>query len=92
MKDINGKKLAVGDRVRIVGVPDLTGMRGKGKAQAKKVFEKLLGTYKRVAGFDRRGNAEFWFRILGGPQKGMHWVAMETHLLRRPVSRLGQAS
>jgi len=47
------------------------------------VFEHLLGRYKTIAGFGTYGHAELSFRIRSGSHKGLHWVWLEPHLLRR---------
>jgi len=62
-------------------------MTRSSRAESRPVFEHLLGTYRRIAGFDAHGHAELFFRIRGGRAKGMHWVAIEPFLLRKPVAR-----
>jgi len=47
------------------------------------VFRRLVGSYRRIAGFDRYGNAELMFRIRTRRHRGLHWVLIEPHLLRR---------
>jgi hypothetical protein len=78
--------LRVGDRVRVLAVPDLAGMSPRGLAAARPVFARLVGTYRRIAAFDERGNAELVVRLRGGPHAGLHCVAIEPDLLalRRP--------
>ena len=77
-KDITGARLKVGDIVRIVGVPDLTTL----PATSLPVFKFLVGKYKRISEFDDYGHAGIMFQIRKGRHKGMHWVALEPHLLR----------
>lgn len=62
-------------------------MARRTEAESRPVFEHLVGTYRRIAGFDERGNAEFFFRIRDGKRRGFHWVAIEPFLLRKPVGR-----
>jgi len=81
-KDVLGQRLQVGDIVRIVGIPDLSGMSADCQAESLPVFEHLVGRYKRIAEFDEYGNAWLRFKIRGGPHAGDHSVAMEPYLLR----------
>lgn len=50
--DADGKALKLGDRVRVLGVPDLSGMRPSARAESAPVFAHLVGTVKRIFGFD----------------------------------------
>lgn len=59
--DRNGKPIRVGDVVRIIGVPDISGMSPDGLAEALPAFEYLVGKYKRVQAFDENGHAEIGF-------------------------------
>jgi hypothetical protein len=68
-----------GDVVRVVGVPDLAGIR---RPEVRRVFRHLVGTYRRVRGFDERGNVELVFRIRDGRDRGLHVVGIEPSLLR----------
>jgi hypothetical protein len=70
--DVAGRTLNQGDEVRVVGVPDLGGMSPAGRRETLPVFRHLVGTYKRIAGFDRYGHAELMFRIRGGRHRGLH--------------------
>ena len=81
--DVNGKRLKVGDRVRILGVPDLSWMAAKQRDESSKVFKHLVGLEKRILGFDELGNAELVFQIRKGNSRGLHVVGIETALLRR---------
>jgi hypothetical protein len=82
--DRNGKNLRVGDKVRIVGVPDLSGMAAKQRAQSLPVFEHLVGSYKTIEGFDQFGCAGFTFAINKGQFCGYHTVWIEPFLLHIP--------
>ncbi len=98
-RDCQGQKLSIGDRVRVIGVPDLASMASRPRAETARVFRHLVGTYRRVDSFDRRGFVGLFFRIRRGPLKGRHWVGIEPHLLRRaggstsnkPLERTGSA-
>jgi hypothetical protein len=46
------------------------------------VFQHIVGSYKRVRGFNRLGHAELSFRILHGASAGLHTVWIEPRLLR----------
>ena len=79
--DRDGKRVRVGDLVRIVGVPDLTGM-GALRAESQPVFEHIVGQSKRIREFDELGFAWLDFTIRKGKSKGWHSVAMEPCLLK----------
>ena len=80
--DVTGRKIHVGDCVRIVGVPDLSAWRPEQRAETEPVFEHLVGRYQQVAGFDRYGHVELEFSIRKGEHAGLHWVWIEPYLLR----------
>lgn len=83
--DRNGRPLRAGDKVRIVGVPDLSsGMAPECVAESRPVFEYLVGRYKKIAHFNELGLAWFDFSIPGGKLKGLHGVAIEPFLLHLP--------
>jgi len=65
-KDRNGRKLSVGDRVRVVDVPDLSGMSRHGVMESLPVFQYLVGKYKRIAAFNEYGYAELNFFVPSG--------------------------
>ena len=98
-RDCNGQRLRPGDRVRVLAVPDLVGMGKRPKAETARVFQHLVGTYRRIDSFDRLGFVRLVFRIRRGALKGLHWVGIEPHLLRRaggsasnrPLERTGSA-
>jgi hypothetical protein len=79
-RDRDGRVIREGDLVRIVGVPDLRNC----PARTHRVFHHLVGTYRRVWGFDELGNAELVFRIRTGRDRGLHVVGIEPHLLSAP--------
>ena len=80
--DVTGKRIRVGDVVRVVGVPDLSTMAPTPRAESLRVFRYLVGRYKRVVAFDEQGLAELSFRIRSGRSRGDHTVWIEPHLLR----------
>lgn len=79
--DARGLPLRSGSRVRIVGVPNLSGMKQPDRRLSERVFRHILGTCKRVSGFDQYGCAEIFFTIRRGPSRGLHSVAIEPFLL-----------
>jgi hypothetical protein len=81
-KDVRGERIRVGDIVRIIGVPDLSGMSVECRAESLPVFKHLVGTYKRVEEFDEFGQAWLRFRIRKGPHSGFHSVGIEPYLLK----------
>ena len=62
-RDVLGRRLKPGDMVRVVGAPDLRGMSPADLRQARTAFRHVLGTYRRIDGFDRPGLAEISFRV-----------------------------
>jgi hypothetical protein len=87
--DRNGRRIKIGDYVRIVGVPNLSGMSPEGVAECLPAFEHLVGKYKRVAAFDEYGCAEFSFHMRhpNGERSG-HFVWIEPFLLHVPQPRV----
>ena len=81
-KDVTGRPIRVGDIVRIIGVPDLSGMSAECRAESLPVFKHLLGTYKRVEEFDEYGFAWLRFKIRKGSSAGYHMVGIEPYFLR----------
>lgn len=65
-------------------------MHPEAQEESLAAFEHLLGTYRRIAEFDEHGFAGIWLRIRRGPLAGMHWVAIEPELLRKPQRRRGR--
>ena len=80
--DRAGNRIHVGDRVRIVAVPDLSGMSDPMRSETEAVFRHILGSYRRVAGFDESGNVWLRFTIRCGEHAGWHSVGMEPYLIR----------
>ena len=88
-KDVTGERIRIGDIVRVIGLPDLSGMSDECRAESRPVFKHLLGTYKRVEEFDEFGQAWLRFKIRNGPHAGYHSVGIEPYLLR--VRRVGKS-
>ena len=82
-RDRGGQRLKPGDPVRVLAVPNLSGMAKRPRAETARVFQHLVGTSKRVDSFDHLGFARLTFRVRKGALKGRHWVGIEPHLLRR---------
>ena len=86
-QDVTGRPIKVGDLVRIVGVPDLSGMSADCRLESLPIFRYLVGKYKRIQEFDEFGHAWLNFKIRKGPHAGFHWVAIEPCLLRVRIAR-----
>lgn len=80
--DVTGRRIEVGDLVRVLAVPNLSGMHPAIRKESEPVFAHIVGTYKRVIDFDKYGHIELFFRIRTGPHRGLHSVWIEPHLLR----------
>lgn len=81
-KDARGRTIRKGSRVRIVGVPDLSGIRDHRQRRiVEAVFQHLQGQCKKVRGFSRYGFAEIFFKIRDGRLAGWHGVEIEPRLL-----------
>lgn len=74
--------MCVGDLVRVIGVPDLSGMAEPYRSQSDAVFKHLVGKYKRVAEVDEHGLVWLRFTIRAGQHSGWHSVGIEPWLLR----------
>ena len=85
--DRDGCKLQVGDIVRVIGVPDLAGMRQEARNESQPVFEYLKNKYKKIIGFDEIGNAELEFRISREEPPCCHTVWIEPFLLKKRIPR-----
>jgi hypothetical protein len=79
--DAKGRRIRKGDRVRIVGMPDLISMSKNSRPEVESVFRHIRGTCKRVRGFTRYGFAEIFFKIRTGRHAGLHSVEIEPALL-----------
>src|ERR1041385_1717772 len=92
-KDVAGERIRIGDIVRIIDVPDLSGMSEECRAVILIDFTHLVGTYKRVEEFDEYGQAWLRFKIRNGPHAGYHLVGIEPYFLRvRRKAKSGPAS
>ena len=82
--DATGRRIKVGDTVRIVGLPKLDGMREDVLEEfgTREVFTYLVGKYKKVWDFDEFGCVELFFNIDKSPCSGTHSVAIEPWLVR----------
>lgn len=80
--DATGRRIRVGDTVKVIGVPDLTGMVPESVKESLPVFEYLVGKYKIVEEFDEYGFAWLRFIIRKGQSRGWHSVGIEPFLLR----------
>lgn len=89
--DVNGHNLQMGDIVRIIGVPDLSGMSVEGRRESEPVFQYLLGKYKRIVGFDTPEGmeplVELEFRMKENDGWHTHWVWIEPALVRKKQPR-----
>ena len=79
--DARGRRIHAGDRVRIVGLSDLSTMSDECRAETEPVFLFLRGKCKRVSEFNQYGLAEISFAVLKRPFRGVHSVAIEPALL-----------
>lgn len=84
-KDRHGRDIFPGDRVRVIGIPNLSGMPPAGLKESLAVFRYLVGRYEKVVSIDDHENAQLVFSISHGRSKGWHAVMIEPILLRRPI-------
>lgn len=87
MIDARGTTVRIGDRVRIIGTPDLSWMSPETRSESEPVFQHLVGTYKRIAEIDPLGNAGITFKIKGKKPLEYHWVSLEPHLIQKPKTK-----
>ncbi|MBN1515175.1 hypothetical protein JXA32_01265, partial [Candidatus Sumerlaeota bacterium] len=89
--DATGRKLKPGDIVRIIGVPDFSSVSEEimqdHLQETLPIFQYLVGKYKKIVKFNEKGLAEIEFRIRKGPHAGMHWIWIESCLLRARRSK-----
>ena len=86
--DAKGAALQVGDCVRIVATPDLSGMPIRGQRESLPVFKYLVGKYKIVRGFDEFGCVELSFVVRrSAPVAVNHTVWLEPYLVRKRRAR-----
>jgi hypothetical protein len=57
-KDAAGDTIRLGDIVRVIGAPELKGMSAAGVRASGPIFKHVVGTYRRIRGFDQYGFAE----------------------------------
>jgi hypothetical protein len=57
------------------------------RRESEPVFRHIVGSYKKVVGFDDYGHVELEFKIRKGPNAGNHTVWVEPDLVRARVSR-----
>src|SRR5262249_6005333 len=81
--DVDGATVREGDVVRVLGIPDLQGMKSPYREETEAVFRHIKGSRKRVYGFDHFGCAILVFRIARGKHAGRHSVAIEPQLIRK---------
>ena len=86
IKDVDGRTVRKGDIVRVLGIPDLSGMREPYRQETHAVFKHITGTRRKVYGFDQFGAAILVFGIRSGPHAGSHSVAIEANLIRKVIS------
>jgi len=80
-RDKTGALIKAGAWVRVIGVPDLSNLSRRAFRETAPVFEHILGSYRKVSGFDHR-LVELTLRIRRGPRTGIHFVWIEPELLR----------
>lgn len=85
IRDVAGRTVRKGDIVRVLGIPDLSGMRDPYRRETEAVFKHITGTRRKVCGFDQFGSAILVFGIRSGPHAGSHSVAIEPHLIRKVI-------
>jgi hypothetical protein len=85
IKDVNGQTVRKGDLVRVLGIPDLTGIRDPYRQETAAVFRLICGTRQKVQDFDEFGCAILCFGITAGPHAGTHSVGIEPHLIRKVI-------
>ena len=85
IRDVDGRTVRKGDVVRVLGIPDLSGMRDPYRRETEAVFKHITGTRRKVYGFDQFGAAILVFGIRFGPHAGSHSVAIEPHLIRKVI-------
>ena len=82
-RDRKGNAARSGDHVRVLAVPDLTGMSSPYREQTEGVFRHIKGTVKRVRSVDEYGNAILVSFIRAGQHAGYHSVAIEGEHVRK---------
>jgi hypothetical protein len=86
--DARGKRIRKDGRVRVVGLPDFSGIRdAAARRETTAVFKHVQGRVLKVRGFDQYGFAELFFKIRAGRNAGWHGIAIEPNLLLVQKSR-----
>ena len=85
IKDVDGRTVRKGDLVRVLGIPDLSGMREPYRRETEAVFKHITGTRRKVYGFDQFGSAILVFGIRSGRHAGSHSVAIESQFIRKVI-------
>ena len=75
--DVLGRRLSVGDKVRVVGPPPVWGMSDAARTSFLAAFKALRRRPRKIWGFDKWGNVELTVRIAGELQI----LALEPDLL-----------
>lgn len=75
--DILGRRLSLGDKVRVVGPPPVWGMSDAARASFLAAFKALRRRPRKIWGFDKWGNVELTVRTAGELQI----LALEPDLL-----------
>ena len=87
IKDVDGRVVRKGDVVRVLGIPDLSGMSEPYRGETQAVFKRITGTRRKVEGIDQFGCAILVFGIRTGVLAGTHSVAIEPHLIRKVIGK-----
>ena len=82
--DKNRIPIRINDIVKVIGIPDLSGMSKECIKESLPIFKYLCGKTKKVTGIDKQnGLIELSFRILKGKNKGLHSIFIEAFLLEK---------
>ena len=81
-KDARGRTIRVGRRVRVAGMPDLSGIRdAEARREVTAVFRHVQGRCMKVHSFSRYGFVALHFKIRKGRLAGRHAIEIEPALL-----------
>lgn len=81
-RDARGTSIKIGSRVRVVGIPDFSGLLPiKVRKERERVFGHIVGQCKTVDDIDKYGFVGFTFKIRAGRDAGLHCVWLEPHLV-----------
>lgn len=81
--DSEKRPLAVGDTVKVCGIPDLSGIYEEGRSKTLEVFKYALGRNFKIESFDDWNCAQFHFYIPLGTVEGWHAIVVEPYLLKK---------